>query len=360
MSRLYYLFIVLLSIFIKSIHSSHQFIDETTQTSPSYSPPYDLEFVRINDTSVVVKWDINYSSHSQLQFFKLQYKSTRKDAAWKTAEREIPPNIKAYQVNGLKPGNYFFIVSAVYDNDDNLPSEQIKFKIRAQSKIPNSEMPEMKAPELFWSEAQVDYIRFKWKYTPKDHDVPYYGYLVYYRSAHVVSDFQIYNTLDENIEIVDLEQDTPYEVKVVAYNRVGVSNFSELISIKTKSNSTTVTKPPVTTPTITTSSVTTPTVTTSTVTPTTPKPITNFPVNVIGETTNRIMNKIGNSTSKELLSSWLGLIICSSLLVLLPILFFILYCFIICHRTKKHQGSVPPIDDRLEINEYFKNSFPVY
>lgn len=221
--------------------------DSSKDSSELYQAPIELEVIRLNDTSVVLKWTMpdEQIAHEHLQFFKIQHQSTRKNSDWKTENREIPPTTKAYQINNLRPGNYFFVVIAVYDNDDNASSEKIKYRLRARSKINSHDMPEQKAPQIHWYEVQSDYLRFKWNYGFKDKDMQYYGYLVYYRSAHLVTDFTIYVTLDENVEIAELEPETPYEVKVVAYNQFGVSDFSDTVRVKTKakSNSTTSTPP---------------------------------------------------------------------------------------------------------------------
>lgn len=375
---------------------------------PSTSqPPQDLEVIRLNDTSVVLKWYLPYLSYEQLQFFKIQYKSTRKGAEWKTDSREIPPTTKACQINNLRPGNYFFIVIAVYDNDDNAPSEQFKYRLKARSKLKPEEMPEQKAPVIFWSEAKSDYFRFKWTYTPKTHDEPYFGYLVYYRSTHVVSDFTIYSTLDENVEIAEVEPETPYEAKVVAYNQHGVSEFSDLIRIKTlpKSNVTTSTiAPPTATATttllpnilITSTSVTSTTVDSVATTKapiihlvsnhqeagqnnsksifkTTSKPFTSVTTSQ-NQHTNSNSPSSSTTSAFHSLSSVIDLIfgpqtndsnlaIRYTLLILLPLLCIVsaTLCIISCHQRKKESPPSSPEESMqfdLEINSYFKNSFP--
>lgn len=386
-----------------------------------YQAPFELEAIRISDSSIVLRWDIADIALHHLQFFKIQYKLTKKDADWKTENKEILPTTKAYQINGLKPGAYFFVVAAVYDNDDHVSSEQFKYKLRARSKIPADDMPEQRAPIIHWSESQSDYIRFKWKYQFKEKDVQDFGYLVYYRSAHQISDFVIYNTLDENVEIVDLEPDTPYEAKVVAYNKNGVSDFSETKQIKTKSkaNSTTTTATPnlqTSSTTIMPNTITTPTSTTkrpqliqmigSTLEPsinisdsiapqkvtpppvghlttnmiplqTTPKPTTTTTAATVIVTVMNNSNSTSNSNSTyysfanivDLIVGGNGqsdttLAIRYSIIVLLPILFivFATVCLISCHHRRKDSPASSTHDSMqfdLEINGYiFKNSFP--
>lgn len=372
--------------------------DDSSDTSTIYLPPVELEIVRLNDTSVVLKWDISYASREHLQFFKIQYKSTRKDADWKTDNREIPPTTRAYQINGLRPGNYFFIVSAVYDNDDNVSSEQYKFRLRARSKIPSEEMPEQRAPVIYWSHAEFDYFRFKWKYSPKEHDMPWFGYLVYYRSAHAVTEFTIYNTLDESVEIAEVEPETPYEAKVVAYNKNGVSDFSETISIKTKARPNVTAAQGTTVPpsliqtTITTSarkpipsnsqpsiSETPPANSSLPTSHTTPfvSPTLGSPRPMVVPISNNVTNSNHNfndTSTHHPLSEFIELILGNqsntstlafkyATIVFISSLFFVLasFCLISCHRRRKDSpdsSTNASMQFDLEINGYFKNSFP--
>lgn len=242
---MHYKIILLLLYFIISISTltilkTHaQSYDSTDTETSQLASPEDLAVIRLNDTSVVIKWDIPLTNE-RLLYFKIQYKANKPpNAPWHTESKEIPPNSKACQINGLRPGTYFFIVAAVYDNDDNRPSYQFRYKLRPKSKIKAEEWPNMTAPDIFWSESKSDYFRFKWRYTPRDADMEYFGYLVYYRSAYSVSDFYIHNSLDESCEIAEVEQDTPYEAKVIAYNNFTVSEMSQLVTIRTQPNSTT-------------------------------------------------------------------------------------------------------------------------
>lgn len=368
--------------------------------------PNELQAIRLNDTSVVLRWESDHLPLQHLQFFKVQYKSTKKDATWKTDNHEIAPQVKAYQINGLRPGNYFFKVQAVYDNDDSVSSDQIKYRLRAKTKIAPHEWPELKAPEIYWHEERSDYLRFKWKYNFKQSDFNYFGYLVYYRSAYAMSDFTIYNTLDENVEIADLEPETPYEVKVVAYNSHTVSNFSDIKRVKTlpKPNSTT-TPISLSTSTLSPSNARSNT-TVAPSTTTTKKPIPLPPStsttienlstgDVIKQppvgptvqktgptdqvtqkpTTTLITNPANNVTSTQSISSTISdlffggptdstMAIRYSLLVLSPILFIVFasLCLISC-RHNRHKDPPPPtthdsMQFALEINGYFKNSFP--
>ena len=370
---------------------------ETDETG--LMPPNELSVIRLNDTSVVLRWDFNENLQSNLQFFKVQYKSTKKGTQeWKTDNREIVPSTRAYQINGLRPGNHLFCVTAVYDNDDSIPSQPLKYRLRARSKISPDEMPELTAPNITWTEAKHDYFRFKWKYTPKMKDMPYYGFLVYYRSAHTMTDFTIYNTLDENVEIAEVEPETPYEAKVVAYNQQGISEFSETITIKTEPmpNSTDSTSGHAETtsvPTTTTTMLTTVAPTSipiASISTTTRKPLfpsdSSSPRPYDSKTTTQKPNVITSSpppntqTSQssnspyQLFLSMIDLILEDKgdsmlvvrylLIVMLPIVFvvLVLVCLLSRHRGNKDSQASSSTDGSmqfdLEINGYFKNSFP--
>lgn len=382
----------------------------TDATEAHLSPPMELEAIRLNNTSVVLKWNIAYAAQEQLQFFKIQHKSTRKGAQWKTESKEIPPTTRAYQINNLRPGNYFFVVIAVYLNDDNASSDQFKFQLRAGSKIPGDQMPEQRAPKIHWSHAEADYFRFKWTYTPKEEDFNYHGFLVYFRSTHAVADFTIHATLDNGVEITDVEPETPYEAKVVAYNQHTVSEFSDLIRITTlpKSNATTTTSSPVSASTVAppsppSSSSSPPGATASSTRAPTPtaslgheplgssnssklvpgqQPKGSPPANstlLNQSTANSTSPALGNGSSSvqstfHSLSSIIELVfgpqtidlslaIRYSLLILLPLscILSTTICLISCHRRNKDKS--PPCTPEsmqfdLEINSYFKNSFP--
>lgn len=380
--------------------SSYESSSSSDMREDGLPPPNELSVIRLNDTSIVLRWEFPEDAQEHLQFFKVQYKSTRKNAEWKTDKQEIPTMMRAYQINGLRPGNFLFSVIAVYDNDDNVPSAPYKFKIRARSKIKSEEMPEMKAPRIYWTEAESDYFRFKWKYEPKDNDTEYFGFLVFYRSAHAVSDFTIYNTMDSSVEIAEVESDTPYEAKVVAYNMVGVSEFSETISIRTKpkqTSSTIVTNITGETTIFLPTTTTVYTPPTTVLMSTTKRPL--FPIRPFSvkddvipgghqesstQNSNATLNQIvpnsgsvpqAKSTSlyESIISIFEPIFVDQSdsmlivrylLLVLLPVLFIIL---VLIFLIKPHKGKKSPSNSSstnesmqldLEINGFFKNSFP--
>lgn len=390
--------------------------DSITEDTQANYKPTDLTVVRLSNQSVVLRWDLPPELPDNLQFFKIQYKKASKSHEWMTEGKEIQPFLRAYQLNGLKPGNYIFVVISVV-GEDNFPSDLFKYRLKASSKISPDDLPNQEPPTIFWHEEEHDLIRFKWRYKVKDRDLSNFGFLVYYRAAHQVSEFYIHNTVDENVEIADVDPDTPYEAKVVAYNDVGVSEFSKIISVKTKSktNDTTVagaTTPstPVTedsvawmtaisTSTITTSTTTKPSVDPSeklspvkseeervkTVKPTPEIDLSNHKHPSYSIVTKPIKTNVltfngSNSTTSTTINSafeWYiysvfdtlhldrsdsSAVIKSSLIITIIPLVLIIFaiCLIPCQRRKQKSPPSSPNDSMLEIeiNGYFKNSFP--
>lgn len=399
------------------IHLNHALTSGSNDASDEnpYHEPDQLSVIRLNDKSVVLRWEIaqDHITTDSLKYFKAQYKSTKKpNDTWITDSRDIPPSVKAVQIDRLKPGNYNFVVVAVYDNDDSRQSRPFKYRLKSSSKIPTHELPNQEAPRIFWSQAFPDQIRFRWNYTISERDLSsgVFGFMVYYKSAYSISDWSIYITTDESVEIAELEPETLYEAKVLAYNEVGVSEFSEVFKLKTlppKSESsheqptvtttmatvedelhsvisaaaaaaTTTTIPPsinkeyvnkqITGSTVTQapndsitkgpmvgSTTTTPTTTTTTTSTTTSAPI------IITQITSpRPSIKFEINTSEL---SWINIltwndtpVIRYSLCVIILIL-FILFLMMNCHQRRKEADPSANQPD-LEFNGLFQNSFP--
>lgn len=363
-------------------NSGDQNYDTSDPADPNeerLEPPNELSVIRFNDTSVVLRWEFPDSFLSSLENFKVQYKSSQKNSTWKTELNSIEPMVRAYQIYGLRPGNYFFIVAAQYENQDSVSSKPLKFKLRAKSKIPPEDLPETKAPEIFWNETGKDYFRFKWHYNPKPNDQDY-GFLVYYRSTFRMDAFTIYHTMEMNVEIVEVPPDTSYEAKVIAHNEHGVSEFSSTITLRTKPQTESSTTPsPITSSRMTTQMGTLEQ--SSTKSPFTYGMSTDVTENLTKSTTTRAPKQDPPTPkSEKWLPQWLEsiytffkpvfsdqsdamLVIRYLLLVLLPVL-FLTFGLVLCLRPynnkKNCQVSSSTVDAQfdLEINCYFKNSFP--
>jgi len=60
-----------------------------------------------SETSVLVEWSMLVDNNSlPVVLFKVQYQQLkpRKRQRWKTADDEIPPTARQFEVHGLKPG----------------------------------------------------------------------------------------------------------------------------------------------------------------------------------------------------------------------------------------------------------------
>lgn len=110
---------------------------------PKMIPPSKPTILRINDESVMVRWNVPHNTGLPIQFFKVQYRelgpaaqhnfhNRSRGSRWKTTNADIAPNIKVYEVNNLKPDHiYKFRIAAVYSNNDNkLSNNSDKFHLK--------------------------------------------------------------------------------------------------------------------------------------------------------------------------------------------------------------------------------------
>lgn len=92
------------------------------KVSDQMIPPSKPKVSRLNDESVVVRWNVPAYTGLPIQFFKVQYQEIeeRNNSEWKTCNQDIPPNIRVYEVDNLKSEKFYkFRIAAVYSNNDN-------------------------------------------------------------------------------------------------------------------------------------------------------------------------------------------------------------------------------------------------
>lgn len=76
-------------------------------------PPSRPIVTRLKDESVMVRWSVPSNEGLPIQFFKVQYRMLGDEAKkiarsqWKTANEDIPPHVRSYQVDNLKPDNIY-------------------------------------------------------------------------------------------------------------------------------------------------------------------------------------------------------------------------------------------------------------
>jgi hypothetical protein len=86
------------------------YLVETTNfvysTSTVMIPPSSPNITRLSDESVMVRWDVISDEGLSIQFFKVQYKDLDR-GRWNTIDEDIPPHIRSYEVDNLKPDHYY-------------------------------------------------------------------------------------------------------------------------------------------------------------------------------------------------------------------------------------------------------------
>lgn len=76
-------------------------------------PPSKPIVTRLTDESVMVRWSVLSNEGLPIQFFKVQYRMVSDPAKkgprsqWKTANEDIPPHVRSYEVDSLKPDHIY-------------------------------------------------------------------------------------------------------------------------------------------------------------------------------------------------------------------------------------------------------------
>lgn len=117
-------------------------------------PPNKPTVSRSNDESVVVRWTVPNNSGLKIIFFKVQYRELGpanssdgvqkgRAARWKTNNSDIAPNIRSFEVTGLKPDYlYKFRIAAVYSNNDNkLSQKSDRFHLKREGFYTKNPLP---------------------------------------------------------------------------------------------------------------------------------------------------------------------------------------------------------------------------
>lgn len=84
---------------------------------PKLIPPSKPVISRLNDESVVVRWNVSQDTGLPISFFKVQYRelgpanpmphNASRSNRWKTANFDIPPNIRNYDITNLKSDHIY-------------------------------------------------------------------------------------------------------------------------------------------------------------------------------------------------------------------------------------------------------------
>ncbi|XP_054723888.1 interference hedgehog-like [Uloborus diversus] len=199
-------------------------------------PPSRPDISRLSNTSVMVRWSVPRNDGLPVVFFKIQYKEVGiTNAEWMTVDEDIAAHIHSYAVTGLLSGvKYRFRVAAVYSNNDN-KSGPISSPFML-SKEPLMEKPSSGPTIVFAEPESPSAITLKWKYEDVD-SVSIEGFFIHYRASHTAGKYLKVTVLGANTRshtISHLLPDTGYDVKMQCFNIAGTSEFSNIITAKTK------------------------------------------------------------------------------------------------------------------------------
>lgn len=211
-------------------------------------PPSKPNVTRLADDKVMVRWSVpphDDRDSLAIQFFKVQYRllgvtpkpTTR--SQWMTSSEDIPPNVHMFEVDGLKPANYYrFRIAAVYSNNDNLLSNVSKnFYLKPREELDDKNI-HLPAPNLTSVEPiSQTAIVLHWT-LPEHNQIDVDGFYVYFRPASTAGEYSI-ATIDgmdrRSFQINNLEPGTAYEFKLQSYTSAAASNFMAIITGKTLS-----------------------------------------------------------------------------------------------------------------------------
>lgn len=211
-------------------------------------PPTRPNVTRLADDKVMVRWSVSpHRPHESLsiQFFKVQYrllgetpKPTNR-SEWMTSNDDIPPNVYMYEVEGLKPNNFYrFRIAAVYSNNDNqLGGVSKNFWLKRQQDLDpkNIHLP---APNLTSVEPISETsVVLHWT-LPEHNQIDVDGFYAYFRPASTAGEYSK-ATIDgmdkRSFQIDNLEPGTAYEFKLQSYTSSAASDFMAIITGKTLS-----------------------------------------------------------------------------------------------------------------------------
>ncbi|XP_055684502.1 interference hedgehog isoform X3 [Lutzomyia longipalpis] len=217
-------------------------------------PPSRPSVTRLSDESVMVRWSVPSEEGLPIQFFKVQYRMlgdlARKipRSQWMTCSEDIPPHVRSYEVQGLKPDQlYRFRIAAVYSNNDNkLGNTSGKFHLQKASQLSVAKS-HLTAPTLQKVEGVTETaIRLSWGF-PSNPPTPIDGFYIHFRPASTAGEYS--KAMVDGMHVrhwtMDyLEPGTAYEFKLQSFTASAASEFSAILTGKTL-------KPPTQAPTIT-------------------------------------------------------------------------------------------------------------
>lgn len=208
-------------------------------------PPSRPSVTRLSDEKVMVRWSVPQKEGLPIQFFKVQYRSLGDPSKkigrsqWMTSNEDIPPNVRMYEVEGLKADHFYrFRIAAVYSNNDNkLSNVSAKFLLQRGSQLGPTKS-HLIAPNLTRVEPISETaVVLHWLF-PNKPVAPVDGFYAYYRPASSAAEYSK-ATVDgmhkRHFKIDNLEPGTAYEFKLQSYTSAAASDFLAIITGKTLS-----------------------------------------------------------------------------------------------------------------------------
>lgn len=195
-------------------------------------PPTRPNVTRMSNNSVMVTWSSGKDG-LPIQFFKVQYREVdNTNKSWQTANEVIPPNIHSYLIGGLIPDKHYkFRIAAVYSNQDNkLGKSSLKFYLQKGGFL------KPHAPKLISVEAvSPTQMKLNWTWSSGG-GVQTEGFYAYYRALTTAGEYDkaLAGPNATHLIISHLKPDKAYEFKLQAYTAQAPSDFSSILTGKTK------------------------------------------------------------------------------------------------------------------------------
>lgn len=209
-------------------------------------PPTRPNVTRLADDKVMVRWSVpTHDEGLPILFFKVQYRELgsttkpQKRSQWKTSDVDIAPNTFMYEVDQLKPENWYrFRIAAVYSNNDNQLSNASKNFLLVRGSSLDARNSHLPAPNLTRVEPISETaVVLHWT-LPEHNQIDVDGFYAYYRPASTAGEY-MKATVDgmerRSFEINELEPGTAYEFKLQSYTSSAASDFMAIITGKTLS-----------------------------------------------------------------------------------------------------------------------------
>ncbi|XP_070547482.1 cell adhesion molecule-related/down-regulated by oncogenes-like isoform X2 [Ptychodera flava] len=294
-------------------------------------PPDKPRITKTSDSSVMVRWTFNEDDNggSPVTAFKVEYRELHSLDGYITANGNISPKKRMYEVTNLQPDSmYRFRMIAVNEYGESRSSE-LSHRFLLKADRPTTEKyvrPPVIAPYIKHSEAaNTTAIKVVWEYTASLDGVPIDGFYIYHRLTDRDEDKDYVRETVRGVNtrehvICHLEKETSYDIKMQTFNQGGAGEFSNVIIIETKA-----------------ADITSTVSTTTTHHPTTQTLMTTK--------TNAPVAKKSSRADSDMLYLIIGIIVG---IMILMIVVFIAMC---TWRSKLYNGTPPVVGDNADWNK---------